>query len=259
MSDPSVFDDDALLRYNRQIMLPEVDAEGQVALANATALIVGLGGLGSPASLYLAAAGVGRLILADPDVVELSNLQRQIAHGTPDIGRPKTDSAMDAIHHLNPRTETQPWREELTAENLPEVVKAADVVLDGCDNFTTRYAVNAACMEAGRPLISAAVIRWELQLAVFRGDQGGQPCYRCLYPPGDEPLDNRQTCSETGVIAPLPGVGGSLQALEAIKRITGAGETLDGRLWVMDALSMRTRTLHVAADPDCPVCAGTGQ
>ncbi len=246
-------DDEALLRYSRQIMLPEIDAAGQQALADASVLLIGAGGLGSPAALYLGAAGVGRLVIADADHVELSNLQRQIAHGTPDLGRPKVESARDAIHRLNPTVEVTPLPQRLEGDALDEAVAGVDLVLDGSDNFATRFAVNAACIRRRRPLVTAAVIRWEVQVAVFRGDRGEGPCYRCLFP---ETEDQRETCSETGVAAPLPGVAGSLQALEALKLITGAGEPLQGRLLIMDALSMRVRILHVPADPECPVCSG---
>lgn len=244
--------DDELLRYSRQILLSEIDAAGQQRLAASTALIIGAGGLGSAAALYLGAAGAGRLLLADGDRVERSNLQRQIAHTDADLGREKARSAAEAVARRNPGIHIEPLAARLEGAALAERVRQADVVVDGSDNFATRFAVNAACTAAGRPLVSAAVIRWELQLSVFAG--GGRPCYRCLFSEGE--AEGGERCSETGVVGPLPGVGGSLQALEAIKVLTGAGRPLYGRLLVMDTLGMRTRTLEIPADPACPVCGG---
>lgn len=225
--------DEQLLRYSRQIMLPAIDIEGQERLLNSKALIVGLGGLGSPAALYLAAAGVGELLLADFDEVELSNLQRQIAHDTASIGHLKVESAAARLRAINPEVRITPLAIQLDASNLPELTAAVDVVLDGCDNFTTRQAVNAACVQTQTALISGAVIRLEGQLAVYRLDQPGGPCYGCLFPEGPE---TAETCSETGVIAPLPGVIGSLQALEAIKLLATGKTGLDDQLLLFDAL-----------------------
>ncbi|ABM61776.1 HesA/MoeB/ThiF family protein [Halorhodospira halophila] len=242
--------DEQLMRYSRQIMLPELDITGQERLAASRALIVGAGGLGSPVALYLGAAGVGELRIADDDVVDLSNLQRQIAHRQDALGQPKAASATRAVTARNPEITVTPLEERLDGERLGAEVGAADVVIDATDNFATRFALNAACVAAHRPLVSAAVIRWELQVSAFR--PGGRPCYRCIYAEGDEP---QLTCSESGVLGPLPGVAGSLEAVEAIKILTGAGTPLFGRLLVVDALRMRLRTLTVNGDPHCPVCA----
>lgn len=243
--------DEQLLRYSRQIMLPAVDIEGQQRLLDAKVLIVGLGGLGSPAAMYLAAAGVGELVLADFDAVELSNLQRQIIHDTSALGQPKVESAAARLRGINPdvRIRTVPIR--LDESNLPALLEGVDVVLDGCDNFTTRLAVNDACVATRTPLVSGAVIRLEGQLAVFRLDRPGGPCYRCLFPATDEAAE---TCSETGVLAPLPGVIGSMQALEAIKLIVGAESGLDDQLLIFDALRTEWRPLRIPADPDCLCC-----
>ena len=242
--------DEQLIRYSRQIMVPGLDLEGQEKLLASRALIVGLGGLGSPAALYLAAAGVGHLLLADFDSVELTNLQRQILHGTADLGRPKTTSARDRIAALNPDITVDCIDTRLGPARLGELVKQVDIVIDGCDNFATRFAVNAACVAARRPLVSGAVIGMDGQLAVFRPDLDG-PCYRCVYADTGE---EAQSCSETGVLGPLPGVIGSLQAVEAVKVLTGLGQPLNGRLLVMDALGQNWRRLTLRRDPDCPVC-----
>lgn len=243
-------DDTQLLRYSRQIMLPRFDVEGQQKLLEATALIIGLGGLGSASALYLAAAGVGHLVLVDFDEVELSNLQRQIVHHVDDIGRPKVESARDTLQRLNPDVTFTLIDHRLEGEELQQQVAAADVVLDGSDNFTTRFAVNDACLEAGTPLVSGAAIRMEGQVAVFMNDGSG-PCYRCLYRDEGE-LDNR--CSENGVLAPVVGIIGSIQATEAIKLLAGMGETLHGRLLLLDAMHMEWRTLTLKKDPGCSGC-----
>jgi adenylyltransferase/sulfurtransferase len=244
-------DDDQLLRYSRQIMLPAIGIEGQERLQGSHALIIGLGGLGSPVSIYLAAAGVGRLTLVDFDRVELSNLQRQIVHTTGRIGQPKVESARHALEGLNPEVEIHCIPRRLEAGELLDQVAAADVVIDGSDNFTTRFAVNSACFTAGTPLVSGAAIRWEGQVSVFSGREG--PCYQCLYP-ADGQVD--ESCSANGILAPVVGMIGSLQATEAIKLLTGAGEPLFGRLLLLDALTMEWRTLKLRADPACPVCSG---
>lgn len=244
--------DEQLLRYSRQIMLPAIDIEGQERLLNSKALIVGLGGLGSPAALYLAAAGVGELVLADFDEVELSNLQRQIAHDTPSIGRLKVESAAERMRAINPDIRIKPLAIELDGNNLPELTASVDVVLDGCDNFPTRQAVNAACVQTRTPLISGAVIRLEGQLAVYRLDQPDSPCYSCLFPDAPEIAE---TCSETGVIAPLPGIIGSMQALEAIKLLASGQTGLDNQLLLFDALNSDWRRLRIPVDPACACCA----
>lgn len=246
--------DESLLRYSRHIMLDGLDIEGQERLLASRALIVGLGGLGSPAALYLAAAGVGTLLLADADEVELSNLQRQILHDTDSLGRSKVDSAQRRLNRLNPDVELIPLARTLTADNLPALVRDVDVVLDGSDNFATRFAVNAACVAARKPLISGAAIRLEGQLAVFRADLPDAPCYRCVFP--EDAAAQEQTCSETGVLAPLTGVIGSLQAVEAVKLLAGVGETADSRLVALDARTLRWRDLRLRRDPECPVCGG---
>lgn len=243
-------EDHALLRYSRQIMLPELDIEGQQRLQAARALIIGLGGLGSPAAMYLAAAGVGTLALADDDRVDLSNLQRQIVHTTERIGLDKTASAEIGLHALNPDTRIVLHRTRLQGGALHAAVEAADVVLDCSDNFATRFDLNAMCHATQTPLVSGAAIRWDGQITVFDGRPGG-PCYRCLYPDdGTEDL----RCSENGVVAPLVGIIGAMQALEAIKLLCAVGEPLGGRLLMLDALRMQWRELRLRADPACPVC-----
>jgi len=244
--------DDELLRYSRQILLPQVGIEGQDRLRAARALIIGLGGLGSPAAMYLAAAGVGTLAIADHDRVDLSNLQRQIVHRSADIGRPKTDSARDALLALNPGTTIINLDTQLHGTHLDEQITLADVVLDCSDNFATRFAVNAACVRTRTPLVSGAAIRLEGQVAVFRPDRPDSPCYHCLYKDEDELAE---TCTQTGVLAPLVGVIGSLQALEALKVLLDLGTTLTGRLLLFDAEQLEWRTLILRKDPKCPVCA----
>jgi molybdopterin/thiamine biosynthesis adenylyltransferase len=242
--------DEQLLRYSRQILLPQFGVEGQERLMASTVLVVGAGGLGSPVALYLAAAGVGRLIIADFDRVDLTNLQRQILHATDRIGTPKAESARRTLHALNPEIEIVPIGRKLEAELLQEQVAASDAVVDASDNFATRFAVNAACVATGRPLIAGAVIRWEGQVSVYTG-RPGDPCYRCLYGNGGEVED---TCSENGILAPVAGIVGSIQATETLKVLSGVGTTLAGRLMILDALEMRFRTLTLTRDPACPVC-----
>jgi molybdopterin/thiamine biosynthesis adenylyltransferase len=245
--------DDELLRYSRQILLKQVDIDGQLRLKQSRALVVGLGGLGSPVALYLAAAGVGELHLADFDSVELSNLQRQIAHDSDSIGRTKVDSAMARLRAINPGVRLLAYRAALDEDSLAAAVSAVDLVLDCSDNFATREAVNAACVAAGKPLVSGAAIRLEGQLSVFDPRRADSPCYHCLYGHGSEA---ELTCSEAGVVGPLVGVVGSLQALEALKLLAGFGEPLVGRLLLIDALGSRFRELRVRRDPECPVCGG---
>jgi molybdopterin/thiamine biosynthesis adenylyltransferase len=243
-------DDEALLRYSRQIMLPELGIDGQQRLRDAQALIIGLGGLGSPVAMYLAAAGVGTLELVDDDQVDLSNLQRQILHTTDRIGRDKTRSAQAGLNALNPETQLILRNARLHDERLNDAVDAADLVLDCSDNFATRFALNQVCHDLRTPLVSGAAIRWDGQITVFDG-QPGSPCYRCLYTEdGEEEL----RCSENGVVAPLVGIIGAMQALEAIKLLCGVGEPLGGRLLMLDALRMQWREMRLKPDPACPVC-----
>ncbi len=241
-------EDDKLLQYSRQIMLPEIDISGQQTLLNSRALIIGLGGLGSPVAMYLAAAGVGNLVLVDDDKVELSNLQRQIIHHVSALGQSKTASAAATLQQLNPDCSLELVGYRLKDQQLAEQVAQADVVLDCSDNFATRFAINRACVAHRTPLVSGAAIRWEGQVAVFNG----QPCYHCLYGESGEPED---TCSTNGVLAPVVGIIGSIQAVEAIKVLTRVGTPLNGRLLLMDALSMEWRSLKLNPDPNCPVCA----
>ncbi|MET0067560.1 MAG: molybdopterin-synthase adenylyltransferase MoeB [Candidatus Thiodiazotropha sp.] len=242
--------DEQLLRYSRQIMLPSIGIEGQQRLHESRVLIVGLGGLGSPVALYLAAAGVGELVLADFDRVDLTNLQRQIIHKTADIGRLKVESARDTLSALNPEVRVETLAEQLDESRLDQLIRNVDLVIEGSDNFATRFAVNRVCRALRVPLVSGAAIRMEGQVSVFTG-QPGSPCYQCLYP--DEGAMD-ETCSANGVLAPLVGIIGSIQATEAIKQLTGAGRCLDARLLLLDALQMEWRSLKLKPDPACPVC-----
>ena len=243
--------DDQLLRYSRQIMLPQVDLAGQEKLLASRALIIGAGGLGSPAAMYLAAAGVGQLAIADFDVVDLSNLQRQLLHHSNDIGREKTASARETLLSINPDIQVTAIPRALQGDELDEQVKLADVVLDCSDNFATRFTVNTACVGQRTPLVSGAAIRLEGQLAVCDSRKENSPCYNCLYKEGE---NEEQTCAETGVLSPLVGIIGSMQALEAIKVILSLGNDLCGRLVIFDALQHEWRTLTLPRDPACPTC-----
>ena len=245
-------EDEQLLRYSRQIMLPQVDVAGQEKLLDSTVLIVGMGGLGSPIAMYLASAGVGHLILADFDKVELSNLQRQIIHSTDDIGKDKVDSACESLLKINPEVAVTRFKQPLNKQNLADLIPQVDLVIDGCDNFETRFAVNRACADHRTPLVSGAAIRFEGQVSVFLND-GDCPCYQCLYKDEGE-NEEMQTCSENGVLAPLVGMIGSIQAIEAIKVLIDTGETLAGKLMLIDAFTMEIRTLKLTRDPDCAVC-----
>ncbi|MDO9372057.1 MAG: molybdopterin-synthase adenylyltransferase MoeB [Gammaproteobacteria bacterium] len=244
--------DEQLQRYSRQILLPQVELEGQQRLLNARVLIIGLGGLGSPLAMYLAAAGVGHLVIADDDKVDLSNLQRQIIHRTQDIGRAKTESARATLSALNPSVKITAYDHRLTEDELANEIALADVVADASDNFATRFALNVACVKAKKPLVSGAAIRMEGQVAVFDHRRDDSPCYRCLYRdgPGEE-----ADCAQLGVLAPLPGIIGSVQAVEVIKLLLNIGAPLSGRLLLLDALSMEWRTVALRKDPACPVCA----
>jgi len=243
--------DDDLLRYSRHIMLAEIDYAGQERLRDSSVLIVGLGGLGSPVALYLAAAGVGRLILADFDQVDESNLQRQIAHDSNSVGMDKVASAAQRIAAINPGVDVVPVVEKLAGERLAHWVEQADLVCDCSDNFALRFALNAACVAAGKPLVSGAAIRLEGQVTVFDTRQADAPCYRCLY---REEGEDALRCSETGVLAPLVGVIGTTQAVEAIKVLVGFGRPLVGRLMIYDAKDAEFRTIRYRRDPGCPVC-----
>jgi molybdopterin/thiamine biosynthesis adenylyltransferase len=245
-----------LARYARHIVLHEVGGAGQRRLKAARVLVVGAGGLGSPALLYLAAAGVGALGVVDDDAVSLSNLQRQVIHGTPEIGALKVESAVQALERLNPYVAVEPHPLRLDAQAAAELVPRYDLVLDGCDNFATRYLVNAACVAAGRPLISAAMSQWEGQLALFHPSEGG-PCYECLFPEPPAP-ELTPTCAQAGIVGALPGVMGSMMALEAVKLVARAGTGLRGSLLIYDALHTEVRRIRTAPRPDCPICNGGG-
>jgi adenylyltransferase/sulfurtransferase len=238
-------------RYHRHLILPEIGEDGQRRLKGARVLLVGAGGLGSPAALYLAAAGIGQLGVVDGDVVELSNLQRQIVHGTSDVGRPKVASAEARVRELNPHVDVRTYEERLTSANAMAVLAEYDVIVDGSDNFQTRYLINDACVLLGKPNVYGSVLRFEGQASVF--SLGDGPCYRCLFreppPPGLVP-----NCAEGGVLGVLPGLVGVIQATETIKLITGAGDTLAGRLLLVDTLRMRFRTIELARDPECRAC-----
>jgi adenylyltransferase/sulfurtransferase len=242
---------DEILRYSRHLIMPEVGMDGQLKLKNAKVLCIGAGGLGSPLLLYLAAAGVGRLGIVDFDVVDFTNLQRQVIHGTADVGRSKLESARAAIREINPNVEVVGHDARLTSENALELFRDFDVIADGTDNFPTRYLVNDACVLLGKPNVYGSIFRFEGQASIFYARQG--PCYRCLYPepppPGLVP-----SCAEGGVLGVLPGIVGCLQAMETIKLIIGQGQTLIGRLLVFDALAMKFRELKLRKNPDCPVC-----
>jgi molybdopterin/thiamine biosynthesis adenylyltransferase len=240
---------DEIERYARHLVLREIGGPGQQKLKAARVLMIGAGGLGSPAALYLAAAGVGTLGLVDPDQVSLSNLQRQVLFGDADIGQDKTLAARQRLAALNSHVLVEAHAFALGGTNARALVSAYDLVLDGCDNFPTRFAVSDACVAEGKPLVCGAIGRWTGQIGVF----AGRPCYRCLVP---ETPPDAETCSAVGVVGALGGVIGSMMALEAVKLITGAGEPLTGRMLIYDALSAETRTVKIGADPECPSCGG---
>ena len=244
-------EDQELLRYSKQIMLPQVDVEGQQKIMDATVIIVGMGGLGSPTALYLAAAGVGHLIIADFDQVELSNLQRQIIHQTKDIGDDKVNSAKNKLTELNPNIKITIANELIHTGNLPDLIKGVDIVLDGTDNFESRFEINQICVEHQKPLVSAAVVRFEGQVSVFKGYENDQPCYQCLYSVEGE--DN-ESCIDNGVLAPVAGLVGTIQALQAIKVILQLGDQLCGSLLLIDALDLSFRKVKISKDLKCPVC-----
>ncbi len=246
-------DDEALLRYSRHILLPQVGIEGQERLIDARALVLGAGGLGSPAALYLASAGIGTLALADGDTVDLTNLQRQILHRTASIGKPKALSGAATLAEINPGCRVIPLQERLAGARLEEEVAAADVVLDCSDNFATRHAANRACVKYRKPLVSGAAIRFDGQIAVFDTRRDDAPCYHCLFPEAEEVEEVR--CAVMGVFAPITGIVGAMQAAEALKLVIGCGEPLAGRLLLLDGLAMEWRSIAVPRDPACAVCA----
>jgi len=240
-----------IARYSRHLILPEVGVEGQLRLKGSSALVIGAGGLGSPLGLYLAAAGVGRIGLVDFDVVDESNLQRQVLHGTADVGRPKLDSARERLQDLNPHVAVEAHTAALTSANALEIIGRYDVVIDGTDNFPTRYLVNDACVFLGKPNVYGSIFRFEGQASVFWTERG--PCYRCLYP-DPPPAGEVPNCAEGGVLGVLPGVIGTIQATEALKFLLSKGELLVGRLLLFDALAMEFREMTFRKDPHCPVC-----
>jgi adenylyltransferase/sulfurtransferase len=250
--DDGTLSDDELLRYSRQILLPAFDIAGQQALKAARVLLVGLGGIGCPAALYLAAAGVGELTLADFDTVDVSNLSRQVLYTPHDVGALKAEAAAAALARQNPGLRLHVVTAALTADNLPALLEGVDLVVDGCDNFATRDAVNAACVVAAKPLVSAAVIGLSAQVTAFDARRADSPCYRCLYPAAQEAAEG---CAESGILAPVAGLAGLLAATEALKILADLGQPLVGRLWLWDAGSAIMRTLTVRPDPDCSVCA----
>jgi len=248
------FTEEQIKRYARHIILPEVGGNGQEKLLNSKVLVIGAGGLGSPAILYLAAAGVGTIGIVDFDVVDFSNLQRQVIHNTERVGTPKVESAKKTVEMLNPDVKVITYNTRISKENIMDIIKDYDVVLDGTDNFPTRFLINDACYFAGKPLVSAAMLRFEGQVSVFDYRiKENSPCYRCLFPepppPGLVP-----TCQEAGILGSIGGIMGCIQATEAIKLILGIGEPLVGKLLIMDALSMDFRKVKLRKDPNCPLC-----
>jgi molybdopterin-synthase adenylyltransferase len=245
--------DEQLLRYSRHILLSQVGVEGQERLLAARALVIGAGGLGSPVAYYLASAGIGTLVLADGDTVDLTNLQRQILHHTGSIGQPKAESGRDTLARINPECRVIPLLERLDGTRLEAEVAAADVVLDCSDNFATRHAVNRACVKFRKPLVSGAAVRFDGQVAVFDSRQPNAPCYHCLFPEGEDAEEVR--CAVMGVFAPLTGIIGTVQAAEALKLLIECGQSLAGRLLLLDGLGMEWRQIKVPRDPACAVCS----
>ena len=248
-------DDSQLLRYSRHILLPELGPDAQEKFATAHALVIGAGGLGAPAAQFLVAAGVGTVTICDADTVDLTNLQRQILYATQDIGARKVDAAARRLAAINPEVRIERVAARVGPAELAPLVAQADVVLDCCDNFATRHAVNAACVEARKPLVSGAAVRFDGQVAVFDARDPDAPCYHCLFGEGEELEETR--CATMGVFAPIVGIVGAIQAAEALKLIARVGETLSGRLLIIDALDMRMRELTIPRDPSCPVCAAS--
>ena len=250
--------DEQLLRYSRHILLPQIGIEGQEKLLASRALVIGAGGLGSPAALYLASAGVGHLTICDGDDVDLTNLQRQIVHRMQAIGTKKAESARATLAQINPEVAVTAVSERVDEKRLESLVAQADIAIDGSDNFVTRHALNRVCVRLARPLVSGAAVRFDGQVAVFDLRAKDSPCYSCLFPEDGEAEDVR--CAVMGVFAPLTGIVGSMQAAEALKLLTGAGETLAGKLLLLDGLTMQVRTIALAKDPECAVCgAGAGR
>lgn len=247
--------DDQLLRYSRHILLPEIGVEGQEAILSAKVLVIGAGGLGSPVAMYLAAAGVGRLVIADNDTVDLTNLQRQIMHSTEMVGHPKVESARASLQRINPLANVVPLHTRLEEAALDEQVAAADLVLDCCDNFATRHAVNRACVKHRKPLVSGAAIRFDGQVSVFDMRDPEAACYHCLFPEGEDIEEVR--CAVMGVFSPIVGMIGTTQAAEALKLIVGCGTPLTGRLLLLDGLAMEWRSVGFGRDPGCAVCGST--
>lgn len=245
------YSDEWIERYSRQLILPEVGAKGQRKINEARVLIVGAGGLGSPVSLYLAAAGVGTIGIVDSDAVELSNLHRQIVHTSYDVGHPKALSAKETLEAINPDVEVIPYQARLTSENIMDIIADYDVVVDGSDNFPTRYLVNDACVMLGKPLSSGAILRFEAQVTTIIPKQSA--CYRCIFP-APPPPGHVPSCQEAGVIGPICGIIGAIQATEVVKLIIGKGELLTDRMLVCDALRMEFRKIHLRRNTDCPVC-----
>lgn len=243
-------DDNKLLQYSRQILLPQIGIDGQQALLNARVLLIGLGGLGSPVAMYLASAGIGQLTLVDFDKVELSNLQRQVIHDHNSLGQSKVESARRRLLEIAPDCEVRCIDRLLDEPELMQLVAGHDLCIDATDNFNTRFMINRCCVRQQKPLVSGAAIRWEGQVSSF-SNQAGSACYNCLY---SETGTDDESCSANGVAAPVVGIIGSIQATEAIKLLTGAGEPLAGRLLIMDALSMSWRTINIKPDPDCEIC-----
>lgn len=244
--------DEQLIRYSRHILLEELGIEGQTSLLAAKALIIGAGGLGSPAAMYLASAGVGRITLVDDDTVDLTNLQRQILHTVERIGLPKATSGKIALAEINPEVIVDTVIARAEGEKLDQLIAAADIVLDCCDNFATRHAVNKSCVAHKKPLVSGSAVRFSGQLSVFDARIAHAPCYHCLFPEGEDVEEMR--CAVTGVFAPLTGIIGAMQAAEAIKVITGSGTPCVGKLWLLDALTMQWRAVSYQQDPTCPIC-----
>jgi adenylyltransferase/sulfurtransferase len=249
--------DDQLLRYSRHILLPELGVEGQERLLRAHVLVIGAGGLGSPAALYLASAGIGHITLADGDDVDLTNLQRQILHATRSVGRPKVESGRETLAALNPEVGVQPLRGRLEGAGLDEAIRAVDLVLDCSDNFATRHAANRACVRHRKPLVSGAAVRFDGQISVYDLRRADSPCYACLFPEDAEPEETR--CAVMGVFAPLTGIVGTMQAAEALKLLAGIGEPLVGRLLILDVLAMDWRSIRLRKDPGCRVCGASSR